>query len=1417
MRITLVLAVLFFFVLTSLAEASNSYIVKLKENRKLPENVSGVTFSKAFNYGFSEKSSLFNKLQTNEQKAAASRLDLYYTAEPQNQSALQTLYSLEEIEIIEANYVFSTEKDEFPNDPKYNEQWGLKAVQASDAWKIATGKGVIIGVLDTGLDFLHEDLVNQLWINSGEDFNKNGTFEPWSSTKLDEKTGQYGDLNGIDDDGNGYVDDIIGYDFVHQETANFGDYYVPDPIPADENGHGTQVAGIIAAECNNGIGITGLAYESKIAVLRCFDVTGNADVDDIANAVVYAAMNNIKVLNFSFGESVASTIMHDAIKFAYAMGVTMVSSSGNNGWDYQHYPSDYPEVISVGSLNDDMRRDYRSNYGSHITLMAPGNSVLTTNIDNSYKSVSGTSIAAPHVSAAAALLLSQNGALKPSEVSGILQAGALDLEDPSWDIKTGAGALNAAAALKIHGATDIHISFPTNTLVFDKDKTPAIAVIGSAVSPLFVSYKIFAGIGTVPKEWIYEGSEELYQKKNDTLGIIDISGFPDTTFTVRVMVNLDNNRTIEKRVNIEIADNTSPMQMLIHQAQGYRDKERVVMISAISSFPGHFFIRYRPKGSSEAFREIHEFDYYDNYHFIAIGKEAEADTEMEALAYVVRSDGDSARYSFNFTRENIKLPEKNFVLKDYSFPLSYLNNNVRDLYGNNKDATAVIDLSTGLWGQAYTYEFDEDRFVRKDSSNSIWIPADIGDSNGDGIEEIFAKNGGKSVLFQSAESGGNPFRKILYEDTLSLNFWAAEMADLDGDGLDELIGNSDTSFHIISYKNGYYSETAHTVRPPEYPFIGTLPGNAVADIDGDGKLELCHSNNYGQLFVYEYQSGIMTPKYVDSTEFSNSSQFICTADLNADGLQEIVILNYGTKSLYNVHGAGETVWNLIVYSYNGDGTFSKFKEHFLGVRSGVTRSGVAFRNGLAAGEIDGIPGDEIVVSVFPNLYIFKKQKYGSNLIPIWYKFGAFSNSAIIHDFDKNGKSEVGFGIAAGDVKTVFYEMAAEGISCETPTDFEAWALDESSAHLQWKGSAEAEYYIVYKVEWKDGKAWGDSLTATANEFATIDGLENNKVYEFTVQAYSSQYENPYSENTFIASVYTHSKVSPVKAVAKTPNTVEVSFSGLLPSQSMDNGKFRVYNNENEIFVTSAAIASDSSVLLSLFSSLDGDYVLFADSFRDYFNTPTISTELEIIMETNPLPTELYLTRLEIVSNTELDLYFSEEIEMTSGSVISNYELKPFGSIKSILGDGNNLSKVKIIFNDDLNIAPIGKEYTITVSNIYSLSGKGITTGSGNTLGFTLTATKLDDVYVYPNPVKLNQIQSVMFANLTTEAVVTIYTLDGIKLRELTETDSNGGIEWDCRNSSGDLLENGIYLYQVSGADESGQKRESGLKKLMIIR
>ncbi len=444
-----------------------------------------------------------------------------------------------------------------PNDPyassagawkqPFADQWALAKIGFSpmgsgkSAWDIETGEGkpVIVAVLDTGIDFYHPDLKREtIWRNPKP--NKKG------------------------DDKNGYVNDLIGWNFV-ENTNNVW----------DDDGHGTFVAGIIAAASNNGLGIAGLNWGVRIMPLKIMDTFGHGRAFNVARAIVYAVDHGAKVINLSMEAEQISVTDQMAIDYAHKKGALVVVAAGNQGSETKdRSPVSLDHVLAVGALDMNDKRAGFSNWGQHIKIAAPGVDILSLRArrtdfillsqvkdykagesfvgpQNMFMRASGTSFSAPLVSAVASLIWAKYPNLTNAQVERMVLESADDVEEPGWDQFTGAGRLNAVAALKADPNYFLTARIADTTAVEVKGKQ-MIEVHGTAVGSRLDRYEIQLGQGEKPTKW-----KTLLKEKGKSVEDGVLGSFPASElsakgqWTVRLVVE-DGVKTKESRASIEV-------------------------------------------------------------------------------------------------------------------------------------------------------------------------------------------------------------------------------------------------------------------------------------------------------------------------------------------------------------------------------------------------------------------------------------------------------------------------------------------------------------------------------------------------------------------------------------------------------------------------------------------------------------------------------------------------------------------------------------------------------------------------------------------------------------------------------------------------------------------------------------------------
>jgi subtilisin family serine protease len=282
-----------------------------------------------------------------------------------------------------------------PNDPKYASAWHLQKIQAPGAWDSAAGEGVVVAVLDSGVDPVHLDLAPNL---------------------------------------------LPGWNVVSNS-----------PDTSDINGHGTQVAGVVAALSNNALGVTSVAWKARILPIRVSDSSdGSAWTSDLAEGIAYAADHGARVANLSYGASGSSAVA-TAAQYMRSKGGVVFVSAGNSSNDPGYAANPY--VVSISATGKSDARTSWSSYGQYVDFAAPGDSIWTTARGDAYKAVSGTSFSSPMTAAVAALVLAANKDLGPAEVEAILQNSADDLGAPGWDPYYGFGRINASRAVELAGGS----------------------------------------------------------------------------------------------------------------------------------------------------------------------------------------------------------------------------------------------------------------------------------------------------------------------------------------------------------------------------------------------------------------------------------------------------------------------------------------------------------------------------------------------------------------------------------------------------------------------------------------------------------------------------------------------------------------------------------------------------------------------------------------------------------------------------------------------------------------------------------------------------------------------------------------------------------------------------------------------------
>jgi len=417
------------------------------------------------------------------------------------------------VEFVENNYIAQITL--IPNDPEYSKQWHLPKISAPNGWNINTGsKDVIIAIADTGVDLNHVDL----------------------ATKL-----------------------VTGYNFYDNNTD-----------VTDINGHGTKVSGSAAAISNNGIGVTGVNWQSSIMPVKIGSPTGTVYFSDAAEGTIYAVDHGAKVINFSFGGSSYSTTLQNAVNYAWSKGAVIIASAGNHGTDAPLYPAALDNVVAVGATDSADRLTSFSAYGSWVDVVAPGQFIYSTINGGGYGSVSGTSFSSPITAGLAALIFAANPDLKNSDVVNLIKNNTDDLGEAGFDTYYAWGRINVdktvAAATSVTPSVDLiaptaSITTPLNNDTVSNTKFVSVAAadnIGVARVELWKNDSLFASTISYPYSFAWDttkeinGSFTLMAKAYDAAGNMGVSE--------KITVNVDNaSDAISPTVSINQPTNNSTL------------------------------------------------------------------------------------------------------------------------------------------------------------------------------------------------------------------------------------------------------------------------------------------------------------------------------------------------------------------------------------------------------------------------------------------------------------------------------------------------------------------------------------------------------------------------------------------------------------------------------------------------------------------------------------------------------------------------------------------------------------------------------------------------------------------------------------------------------------------------------------------
>jgi hypothetical protein len=1325
------------------------------------------------------------------------------------------------------NHTYQLERssvDEDYDDTHFDSLTHLPLIRATEAWETTRGApSVRIGVIDTGVFKEHPDLLGQFWVNDPEDLNGNGI--------LDES-----DLNGLDDDANGYIDDVIGYDFVDRTRAvDQGDYLVRDPDASEDQlspsaprrrgfSHGTFVAGVIAAALDNGLGIAGVAPGARLVPIRAFGIDGLAEDDDIAAAIVYAADIGLDVVNLSFGDTYYSPLMADAIRYATSVGTTVVASGGNVGTDEPHYPSDYPE--SIGALwlgRDGLARGSRASFGIGVDVGAPASFVYTTLMpapedfsgDRTPDSLlygyrSGSSMAAPQISGAVALLRSLDPTLSPASMKAILTSTALDLGEPGWDHETAAGRLDIAAAMGLPYPASVSIAIPLHNAGFSGGQ---VFVSGSVIASLFESYSLWYGIESSREEpdWNLITGPLFEQRRLDTLGLWDISTLPDTSYILRLEVTLANGQTIEDRRRIHV-DHSPPDVSVIIADAALNGASAGIQLEILSDDLSDARMSVDHGGKESVItsdrttrRHGHSLTWVDTFGdggratvTIEVSNTAGLTTTLAPIQILIPS-----------------MPNPGYLNEiQTGLPAGYLLPHETDLDADGLPEVVFNRYREGWLGDTVRVaEWAGTGFRIAGDILSNTFPRDIGDTDSDGNPEILLQ---VSAVTQVIEFSNHATEiDLIFIDTAGIEnpggpdaAWGALLTDLDADGLGEIVVHNRKQWRLLEYRPSGYIEVARLDNPTpiaeanQSGLLGTEangfaePQGLAGDFDGDGRGDLLVSDSDGDFIIFEaVGDDSYAPAWHHLTpRFNSQGTRLAAGDFDGDGRQEFVGYTHPWPD-QRLDGEYDAPYGVYYF-------FESFGDNDYRITDSLVVTGEVSNHGsIAAIDFDGDDADEVVIAHPPNLYVvkpdpdrrwnvlFHRGDLGSEQVS-----GVRSIAMVPGDFDLDGIPEIL--VSGADEMMHRFEWSSTGTRLAPTAWVSAIALDAETVSLAWK-AGQADSVAVYR-------RLGDEpydLVGFTQARSMTDSTTEETTYILN-SYYGSQRASLSNEIT----VRPHDRVRLVGSEWR-DDFIAFIFEDVL-QKSIEKGFVTLSDGRSP---ESAFTAGGRKELVLRFepAPAGGDSVSW-EGLVDAEGTP-LADNFGLI-PVRPLDESgLFLTGWDALSTNQAALRFNLELDPEQARRIENYRVDPTGSVVGVEFD---LAAPNTVVVDVMGraLGPTGLQTSIVVLDMKAEDGTGLAS-EGTVATFLSSATSLSQAYVFPNPYRANlHGSSVMIAGLPNRSTIEIFSSTGKPVRMLEELDGDGGTVWDLLDDAGTPVSSGVYIIRVEAESE-----ESVLLKSAVIR
>lgn len=1286
------------------------------------------------------------------------------------------------IEYIQPNYLSTLHME--PNDPLYAEQFH-STVGNPQAWNYSTGSAqVVVGIIDSGCLINHPDLSANIWINPGED----------PALGLHD--------NGIDDDGNGYIDDWCGWDFSdapEMSDVAVGDYLDQDNDVEDENYHGTHVAGIVGAVGNNATGGCGVCWNVSIMPIRAgFRTTagqGFLQDDDAAAAIIYAADNGCHVLNLSWGDPNYSPIIGDACHYAHSKGVTLVASAGNDPGPILSYPAKLSNVISVGAINRNRNLAGFSSYGPDLDLVAPGEMVISTyklTVGEQYFDQSGTSMSSPFVAGAAALLLSLHPGLSPDEVRSRLLTSTDDLGAPGFDIYYGHGLLNTKKLLENTQPPLVYIDQPLD----HAGVTGSVDITGTVMGSDFFRYSVMYSNAKVPSilDWYDVQTHQNYPShcsqpvQNGVLAHFHIpEAFAEGSYSIRVQYESSSGQKYNYYRTI-FYDRTAPILREPSVVGFKRYDGQNLRYYASAVFNEFVRTQLLITDSTGSLHRVYGA-LLDSTHVWAIPQNLPQGPISIQISASNTSDMSFISEVFpdflNIVYEVV--PSYGYTWQQIGparVPLNYM----YDYDGDGTREYIAMDLPKTGYGGVSVYQPQAGGHVNKHSFNDTFWLLGAGDTNNQG-QELLQLKGDTAVLLESQTSSNYP-NLPLWEET---SITGGVIADYTRDGIDDilLVKNLPAERVIRAYKrsgNTFVGKnTLHNTSETNFrnTFVPTI---IVKNFDNDNYLDILTADTDGDVMIYEIRND-NTDDLVWSHRMPIGNTYsLVSGDFDGNGRQDFFVGGYYKDSA----DPNRNFWYFEGFKNVSNNNYSSM--------GSIMFNEVESQNAIIAHDLDNDGKDDIVLAIAPNLYVlkyvdgqFKPQFYGKS----------YRNYALLAYKDANNRPYFLANYEVEPDSVGFVEWTSEDpfTGPPTPANFLAHALDGSTVHLSWIGNG-AQFYRIYRRD-EDGQTIVlDDVNA---EFYMDLQVEEGHTYEYAITACDPAYSPLESIPTMWLKVNPYRAPELTSVVMAGPHTLVIMFDQPMSGQ---------IHNPNLYFVSHAmgrpssvnSLATNHGVQLHFtkqFPALRENFTITLSDIVSARNIPLEGSSYEFAWaEDTQAPHVVDALALEDLQTVRVR--FSESIaavnpspELLGNYVLNNHSNDPDNAIVSVAHHDD-----EILITLAHKVKYGSSAYEIEVRFIRDLAGNVISPQGKIARFYLINNRDLKHLVVYPNPVRSDSKQcSIINFPAGKTGNIRIYDSAGSLVRTspigpFDPIVNNIDWSWDLKNNDARKVSSGIYFYVV---------------------